>query len=132
MNFSLLIQTAGALQLVIAFANFFAPAKLHYKENLAKVSLIVRQIFLVHSAFIVLVLTGFGVMCLLFPQDLCAGGLGKFLVSFLALFWCLRVGLQFFYYDLAIKRENPWGTFAFGFAFLYLASVFTTVTLFGK
>jgi hypothetical protein len=135
MNFPLLllIQLAGALQLVIAVANFFAPAKLHYRENLVKVSPIIRQIFTVHSVYIVLVLVGFGLISLLFPQDLYGrSALGKFLCAFLAVFWDLRVVLQFFYYDLAVKKENPWGTFAFGFAFLFLASTFTAAALLGK
>jgi hypothetical protein len=32
------IQLAGGLQLITAVANFFLPTKLHYQENLAKVS----------------------------------------------------------------------------------------------
>lgn len=126
------IQLAGALQLITAAANFFLPAKLHYHENLAKVSPIIRQIFTVHAIYIVLVLVGFGLICLLFPHDLCgASALGKFLCSFLAIFWGLRVVLQFTYYDSAIKKENPLGTFCFGIAFLYLAAIFATATFFG-
>ena len=79
------IQLAGALQLITAAANFFLPTKLHYHENLAKVSPIIRQIFTVHAIYIVLVLVGFGLICLLFPHDLCgASALGKFLCGFLA------------------------------------------------
>ena len=127
------VQLAGALQLVIAIANFFAPAKLHYRENLVKVSPIVRQIFTVHSIYIVLVLIGFGLICLVFPNDLCGtSALGKFLCGFLAIFWGLRVVLQFTYYDRTVKRENPLGTFCFGAAFIYLAVIFATATLLGK
>ncbi len=127
------VQLAGILQFVIAAANFFAPAKLHYRENMAGVSPIVRQIFNVHCVYIVLVLAGFGTICLLFPSDLCGGNhLGKFLCGFLALFWGLRVVLQFGYYDSVVKKENPFGTFCFGAAFLYLAAVFAAATLLGK
>jgi hypothetical protein len=127
------IQLAGALQLVIAAANFFAPTILHYRENLAKVSPIIRQIFTVHSVYIILVLIGFGLICLLFPNDLCgASPLGKFLCGFLAVFWGLRVVLQFTYYDRAVKKEHPLGALFFGTAFLYLALAFTAATFFGK
>jgi hypothetical protein len=127
------IQLAGVLQFIIAAANFFLPAKLHYHENLAKVSPIIRQIFTVHSIYIVLVLVGFGLICLLFPHDLCgASALGKFLSSFLAIFWGLRVVLQFCYYDSAVKKEHPLGTMFFGSVFLYLAVAFTAATFFGK
>ncbi len=127
------IQLAGALQLVTAAANFFLPAKLHYRENLAKVSPIIRQIFIVHSIYIVLVLLGFGVICLLFPGDLCgASALGKFLCGFLAVFWGLRVVLQFGYYDKAVKKEHPLGALFFGIVFTSLAVIFTVATFFGN
>jgi len=127
------IQLAGALQLITAAANFFLPAKLHYHENLAKVSPIIRQIFTVHAIYIVLVLVGFGLICLLFPHDLCgASALGKFLCGFLAIFWGLRVVLQFSYYDNAVKKEHPLGAMFFGSVFLYLAVAFTAATFFGK
>ena len=127
------IQLAGALQLIIAVANFFLPAKLHYREILAKVSPIIRQIFTVHSIYIVLVLIGFGLICLLFPNDLCgASPLGKFLCGFLAIFWGLRVVLQFTYYDRTIKKKHPLGALFFGAVFLYLAAIFAFTTFFGK
>jgi len=127
------IQLAGAVQFIIAAANFFAPAKLRYEENLAKVAPIIRQIFTVHCLYIVLVLIGFGLICLLFPNELCgASSLGKFLCVFMAFFWGIRVIIQFVYYDTSVKRENPLGTFCFGAAFLYLATTFAVATLLAK
>jgi hypothetical protein len=133
LNLTFLIQIAGGLQLITAAANFFLPAKLKYRENLAKVSPIIRQIFTVHATYIVLVLIGFGLICLLFPADLCgASPLGKFLCEFLAVFWGLRVVLQILYYDRAVKREHPLGAFFFGAVFLYLAVAFAAATLLRK
>jgi hypothetical protein len=133
MNLPSFIQLAGTLQLITAAANFFLPAMLHYRENLAKVSPIIRQIFTVHALYIVLVLIGFGLISILFPTDLCgASPLGRFVCGFLAVFWGLRVVLQFSYYDSAIKKEHPFGAFFFGAVFTYLAVVFTAATLFGK
>jgi hypothetical protein len=127
------IQLGGALQFIIAVANFFLPTKLHYRENLAKVSPIIRQIFTVHAIYIVLVLIGFGLICLLFPMDLCGGSsLGKFLSGFLAVFWGLCVVLQFTYYDSTVKKNHPLGALFFGTIFLYLAVTFTAATFFAK
>jgi hypothetical protein len=127
------IQLAGVLQLITAAANFFLPAKLHYRENLAKVSPIIRQIFTVHALFIVLMLVGFGLICLLFPGDLCgASALGKFLCGFLALFWGLRAVLQITYYDGTVKKEHPMGAWFFAAVFIYLTVAFTAATLIGK
>jgi len=127
------LQLAGGLQLITAAANFFLPGILRYRENLAKVSPIIREIFTVHALYIVLVLVGFGLICLLFPQDLCgASRLGTFLCGFLAIFWGLRVPLQFFYYDKAVKKEHPAGAFFFGAIFLYLALTFIAAIFLGK
>jgi hypothetical protein len=135
MNFTLqiAIKLAGVLQLITAAANFFLPTKLHYRENLARVSPIIRQIFIVHSIYIVIVLIGFGLICLLFTHDLCgASALGTFLSGFLALFWGLRTVLQIIYYDDTVKKEHPIGAWFFAFVFFYLAVVFTAATFFGK
>lgn len=125
------IQFAGALHFVIAAANFVLPAMLRYRENLDKVSTIIRQIFRVHAAYIVLVLIGFGFLGVLFPAELAgASPLGRFLAAFLAFFWGSRVVVQFCYYDAAIKKEHPYGNIFFFLVFLYLAGVFTAATLF--
>jgi hypothetical protein len=133
LHLPIFVQLAGGLQLMTAVANFFLPRILHYRENMAKVSPIIREIFTIHALYIVLVLTGFGLVCLLFPQDLCgASPLGKFLCGFLAIFWGLRVPLQFFYYDKAVKKKHPWGAFFFGAVFLVLALTFIAATVLGK
>ena len=47
----LLLWIAGFVQLAIASTNVFLPAKLNYRENLSRVSPIIRQIFVVHSVW---------------------------------------------------------------------------------
>jgi hypothetical protein len=130
---SLAIQFAGALHLLVAAANFVLPGMLRYRENLAKVSPIIREIFLVHAAYIVLILVGFGLICIFFPNDLSgASRLGRFLCVFLAIFWSLRVVIQFGFYDRLTKSAHPLGNFAFTGIFLYFAVVFIAATFFGK
>jgi hypothetical protein len=57
---------AGGVQLAIAIANLWVPRVLHYRENFAKLSPMVRQVFIVHSVYIVLMLLGFSALCLFF------------------------------------------------------------------
>ena len=81
----LLLWIAGFVQLAIAFANLFLPAKLNYRENLSRVSPIIRQIFVVHSVYIVGVVLLFAAISFGFAGDLASGhGLGRFLASALA------------------------------------------------
>ena len=47
------LRIAAIVQIAIAGANFFLPRKLNYKENLERVTPIIRQVFVVHSVYIV-------------------------------------------------------------------------------
>jgi hypothetical protein len=88
-------------------ANIPLPGRLRVRERLAGVPLFVRQIFYVHWAYIVIVLGMFAALCFGFAPELAgASGLGRFLSGFMAGFWLLRIGLQIFYYDREIRREN--------------------------
>jgi hypothetical protein len=126
------IYAAGALHLLIASANFFLPKKLRYAENLAKVAPIIRQVFIIHSIYIVMMLVFFAALCFAFAPELAGDSrLGTFLSAFLALFWLPRVGIQLFYYDASLKRQNRLAHFVFVAIFIYLAAVFSIAALKG-
>ena len=119
------IQVAAAVQLAIGLANLPLAIRLQYRKNLAGVSEMVRQIFYVHAAYIVLVVLGFAALSLLFPTDLASGRpLGRFLSTFLAIFWLLRVPIQLFYYPAEIRRQNRLADVVFTVAFAFLTVVF--------
>ena len=119
------IQVAGAVQLAIGLANLPLASRLQYRKNLAGVSAIVRQVFYVHAAYIVLVVLGFAGLSLLFPTELAGGRpLGRFLSAFLAIFWLLRVPIQLLYYPVEIRRQNRLADVIFTVAFAFLAIVF--------
>ena len=122
---SVWIQIAGAVQLAIGLANLPLASRLQYRKNLAGASEIVRQVFYVHAAYIVLVVLGFAALSLLFPEELVSGRpLGRFLSTFLAIFWLLRVPIQLFYYPVEIRRQNRLADVIFIVAFAFLAIVF--------
>jgi hypothetical protein len=128
--YHLLIYLAGAGLLAIALANFFAPRLLRYGENLALVSPIVRQIFLVHCAYIVAVLCGQAALCFFFPEELAGrSALGRSLSAFFALFWLTRFLLQGWYYDRAAKGGHPRSNLLFLGAFLSLGCVFALLAI---
>ena len=119
------IQIAGAVQFAIGLANLPLASRLQYRKNLAGASEIVRQVFYVHAAYIVLVVLGFAALSLLFPSELVSGRpLGRFLSTFLAIFWLLRVPIQLFYYPVEIRRQNRLADVIFTVAFAFLALVF--------
>jgi len=109
----------------MASANLFLPAKLNYRENLCRVSPIIRQIFVVHSVYIVGVVLMFAAVTFAFAGDLASGrGLGRFLAAAMAVFWLVRAPVQLLYYDAAVRRENRWGDIAFTTGALFLAATY--------
>ena len=121
-----LLWAAGAVQLVIVGTNAVLPKKLHYQENLSKMSPLLRQIFVVHSIYIVLVVAGFSGLCFFFTARLLDGDpLGRSLSAFLAVFWVLRIALQIFYYDREYRRRHRLGDIAYTSACCFLGGVFS-------
>lgn len=121
-----IIRAAGMIYLGIIAANIPLPGRLRVRERLAGVPRFVRQIFYVHWIYIVIVLGLFATLCFGFSAELAgAGPLGRFLSGFMAGFWLLRMGLQVFYYDAEVRRENK------VLDALYLASLTVLVVIFG-
>jgi len=101
------LWAAGVVHIVIAAVNPALPRRLHSREHLAEVPPIIRQIFVVHWIYIVVVLLIFAALCLFFAPDLAgASRLGRFLSGAMAVFWLLRIPLQLFYYDPELRRQN--------------------------
>lgn len=121
----LLLWIAAGVQLAICAANFLLPRKLKYRENLSRVSPIIRQVFFVHSAYIVGVVALFAAATFAFAPELASGhGLGRFLAAAIALFWLCRVPVQLLYYDSELRRSNCLGDAAFSAAALFLAGTY--------
>ncbi|MFY9689263.1 MAG: hypothetical protein WA369_04055 [Candidatus Acidiferrales bacterium] len=124
------LWTAGFVQIAIALANFVLPAKLKYRENLSRVAPIVRQIFVVHSGYIVGIVLLFAAITFGFAPDLASGrGLGRFLAASMAVFWLCRVPLQVFYYDAQLRRSNRAGDIAITFALLFLVFTYAAAAM---
>lgn len=125
----LLLWLAGFMQVAIASANLFLPAKLKYRENLSRVSPIIKQIFVVHSVYIVGVVLLFAAVTFGFAEELASGhGLGRFVAVAIAVFWLLRAPVQLLYYDATLRRENRWGDLAFTSAALFLAATYSAAS----
>jgi len=124
------VWAAGAVQVVILGANFVLPRKLSCRENLERVSPMIRTVFIVHWVYIVLVLGIFASLCFWFAPELAgATRLGHFLSSVIAVFWLVRVPIQLFFYDREIRRQNRFGDVVFLLAFSYLGVLFAVAAL---
>jgi hypothetical protein len=125
-----LLEIAAALQLAVAVLNLFLVRLLHWEDDIARMPLLLREVFQVHVWFISITLAMFGVVTWRFademaghPDPTCqwlAGGIG--------LFWAIRTILQVGYYSNSHWRGHAARTTAHvallcvygGFAALYL------------
>jgi hypothetical protein len=116
-----ILWLAALLQILIAATNFYLPRKLKYRENLERVAPIIRQIFVVHSVYIVGVLLLFAALTFGFAAELASGhGLGRFLAAGICVFWLFRAPVQLLYYDASLRRTNRLGDIAFTAAAIFL------------
>lgn len=118
------LRLAGAMLTGLVVANFVAAKRWDYAGNLAGTAVIVRQIFHVHCAYIVVIITALAVLCIGWPGLLLEDGMGRVLAAFFALFWLSRVIVQLSYYDPELRRrDRGWDLFFLG-VFLTLALIF--------
>ena len=125
-----LLWTAGIVQLLILAANFILPGKLDCRAHVSRMSPMIREIFIVHWAYIALILAVFSILSLCFASELAGPSrLGQFLAAVIAVFWLARVPIQLFFYDPEIRRQNRLGDVVFLTAFSYLGVVFGAAAL---
>lgn len=124
------IWVAGGVQLAIAAANLVVARKLDFRANLARLTPIVSQIFLVHAVYIVLVIVWFSALCLIFAAQLASGDpLARFLTGGLAAFWGLRAIIQLTVYDKKVRKDNWLQDVAFLAACALLTGIFLVAAL---
>ena len=124
------LRGAGLILLGLVLANFVAAKRWKYAENLAGSVPMVRQIFYVHCAYIVVIIAALAVLCLGWPRLLLEDGMGRVLCGFFGLFWGSRVVVQLTYYDKEVRRRDQgWDVFFLG-VFAVLSGVFTIVAIF--
>jgi hypothetical protein len=127
-----LLWIAGLLQIGIAAANLPLRSRLGMKSEDARLSPLVRQIHVVHYAYLMGLLAAFGAMSLLFSRELTGGEpLGVFLSLLLSVFWAARVAVQRLVYDPAALRAHRAADIGFTMIFAGLSAVYAAAALGG-
>lgn len=105
------LRIVGVLMVLLVVMHLFVPAKLRWREELARLSPINRQIFQVHTMFIVLLLAMFAVLFAGYAEALLAPGpLSRAVLGGLTIFWTLRLLTQWFVYSPEVWRGNRCNT----------------------
>ena len=128
MSLELHLRVVGLMLFALLGLNFVLPRRFNWREELARLSLFNRQIFLVHAMFIGLILAMFGALSLLYaPLLLEPAPLARVVLTGLALFWGVRLLVQWFVYDPRLWRGKRFETavhVVFSAVWIYFASTY--------
>ena len=124
------LRLCGAFLLGLFVLNFFVPRQFGWADELPRLSLLNRRIFQVHAIFIALILLMMGVLLVTMPRALIAPDpLARAVVGGLAVFWSVRLWMQWFLYDAELWRGKTFETtmhFVFTGLWIFLTATFTT------
>jgi hypothetical protein len=123
---STLIMIGGLCQFGILIASAAAPRLLDWKQSLAPLTPLNRQIIWIHGAYVAGCIVAFGLLSVAAPQLLADGSpLARIVCGFIAGFWGVRLLLQWFVLD---PREHI-RTLRLAVGYHCLTLVFIVVTV---
>lgn len=121
------LRTVGVLMALLAIVNLFVPGRLHWREELSRVSLLNRQIFQAHTFFIVLLIVLMSALFLTCAEALLQPArLSRAVLIGLTIFWGLRMLMQWFFYSPRVWRGNRFHTVmhgVFSLGWIYVTAV---------
>lgn len=121
-----MIIAAGICQLTIVLASFRLPGVLGWEADLDKMNPLNRQIFKVYSLYILAINLCFALLSLILTGYLIDGTVLAIAVSlFMAVYWGVRMVLQFTYYDTSHKPDGK----LYALAEIYFSAVFIFLTV---
>lgn len=127
-----LLEITGGLLIALALLHAVFPRYFRWKQETASLSLVTRQVLYVHTFFIAVTVFLMGLLCLTSAAELMETPLGRRLSLGLAVFWFLRLGIQFFGYSSKLWRGKPFETLVhIGFTLLWtwLTTLFLVTAL---
>jgi hypothetical protein len=122
------LRVTGVLMAGLAVLNIFVPRRFKWREELALVSPLNRQIFQVHMIFLIVTLTLFAALLLTSADALVEPSrLSRAMLLGLTCFWGLRLLMQWFYYSPSHWRGHRFNTIMhvmFSGLWIYFTGVF--------
>ncbi len=101
------LRVMGIIMLLLVAMNLHIPKRFHWKQEMAGLSLLNRQIFQVHAAFICIILALFAALLLTLTRELLEPTkLARGILGGMAAFWFCRMICQWFVYDSRTWRGD--------------------------
>ena len=121
------LKIIGTLLIILALMHYFFPRYFNWKQELSSMSVINRQLMYVHSFFIAFMIFLMGVLCVTSANELVSTNFGKRISLGLAIFWIVRLCVQFFGYSSKTWKGKSFETgihIAFLIFWVYVSTVF--------
>ncbi|WP_353485413.1 hypothetical protein [Haliscomenobacter sp.] len=121
------LKIIGILLMALALLHLIFPRYFNWKKELPALSLINRQMMVVHTFFIALMVFLMGLLCLTSANELLETSLGKKIALGLGVFWTIRLLIQFFGYSSDLWKGKSFETIAhilFSLLWIYVSIVF--------
>ncbi|EJL71853.1 hypothetical protein [Chryseobacterium populi] len=121
------LKITGGLLIILALVHIIFPKYFNWEKELRSLSLINRQMMIVHTIFIALTVFLMGLLCITSSNELTETSLGKKISLGLGIFWTIRLIVQFFGYSSELWKGKTFETVMhlfFSFLWLYISTVF--------
>ncbi len=117
----------GIILIALALVHVIFPKYFNWQKELQSLSLVNKQMMVVHTFFIALTILLMGLLCLTSSTELITTKLGKTISLGLGIFWSIRLFIQFFGYSATLWKGKPFETtvhIVFSLLWLYLSGIF--------
>lgn len=124
------IQLIGISFILLGAIHVIFPKYFKWKIELKKISLINKEMMVVHTFFVAFGVVLMGVLCLSSAEELLSTQLGQKIGLGLCLFWGVRLIVQFFGYSSELWKGKTFETIVhvlFSIFWFYLTVVFGMV-----
>jgi hypothetical protein len=128
------LKIIGLSLILLALLHAVFPRYFSWREELASLNLINRQVMYVHTFFIALVLLLMGLLCITSAGDIVTTPLGNRIALGFSIFWVARLLIQFFGYSSELWKGKKLGTtihIIFSIMWTYFSVVFLALFWFG-
>lgn len=126
------LKITGVLLIALALIHIVFPKYFLWKTELKGLSLINRQMMYVHMFFIALIIFLMGILCVTSSNELITTTFGKHISLGLAVFWFIRLFIQFFVYSTTLWKGKTFETtihIFFSAMWIYFTLIFLFVSL---
>ena len=121
------LKVAGIMLIVLGIVHIAFPKRFNWKDELQPLSLINKQMMVVHTFFIALTVFMMGVLSLFYSAELVSTPFGRVVSLGFAIFWFIRLVFQFFVYSKELWKGKTFETvmhIVFTITWIYLTLIY--------